>query len=202
MIRPRQPSWNRSASGSRPRTRELPGHHPDQPQVGADEPLPGAFALVLEQPELEIGRIGPAAPALPGRAGQQPGLDLVLQADHLGGGQQGLVVEGSVMADTMRARTGRPPEGLRQIVDNSADRLESGGRGCLAGAQVEGRLAGHLHRLAVAGVGARKVAVDRMAAAEAGQIVRQVRPDVSRVSHIVLTCLLVVLLDSERGENG
>ena len=92
VISPTHPSWNRSASGRWLRSATCRATMRDQPEVGSDEPLPGPLPILFEQQQLGLGGFDRPGSLEPGGPGQHAGLDLSLQADHLSGGQQGLLV--------------------------------------------------------------------------------------------------------------
>jgi hypothetical protein len=71
--------------------RELPTDHPDETQIGLDEPLSGQRSLIFEQSQFLLGRIGEARARQPRLSRQQASFDDALELDELGGGQLGLV---------------------------------------------------------------------------------------------------------------
>jgi hypothetical protein len=66
--------------------RKLPTDHPDETQVGLDEPLPGQRSLILEQAQFLLGRIGKARTRQSRVYRQQAGLDDALELDKFGRG--------------------------------------------------------------------------------------------------------------------
>jgi hypothetical protein len=88
--------------------RVLATDHPDQPEVGSDESLSGQLAVVFQDPQFLVGRIGKTKTRHSCISCQQPSLDRALQLGNLGAGQQlfsGVVVEVLNHADTL----GQPP---------------------------------------------------------------------------------------------
>jgi hypothetical protein len=67
--------------------RKLPTDHPDETQVGLDEPLSGQRSLILEQSQFLLGRIGKTRTRQSRISRQQARLDDALELDKLGGGQ-------------------------------------------------------------------------------------------------------------------
>jgi hypothetical protein len=89
--------------------RKLPTDHPDEAQVGLDEPLPGQRSLIFEQSQFLLGRIGKARPRQSRISRQQAGLCDALELDKFGRGQARFVGNIVVRLDHAHTVRQRPP---------------------------------------------------------------------------------------------
>jgi hypothetical protein len=101
--------------------RKLSTDHPDETQIGLDEPLPGQRSLIFEQSQFLLGRIGKAHTRQWCISRQQAGLDDALELDKLGRGQLvfvGNIVVGINHAHTVRQRPQLATPSSPKSVDN------------------------------------------------------------------------------------
>lgn len=101
--------------------RKLPTDHPDETEVGLDEPLPRQRSLIFQQSQFLLGRIGKARTRQSGISRQQAGLDNALYLDKLGVGRQGFVGDIAVSLDhahTLRERSSLATPSNPKSVDN------------------------------------------------------------------------------------
>jgi hypothetical protein len=101
--------------------RKLPTDHPDETQVGLDEPLPAQCSLIFEQSQFLLGRIGKARTRQSRISRQQAGLDGALELHKRDGGQLGFIGDSVVSLDhahTVRQRSPLATPSNPKSVDN------------------------------------------------------------------------------------
>jgi hypothetical protein len=101
--------------------RKVSTDHPDETQIGFDEPLPGQRSLIFELSQFLLGRIGKARTRQSCISREQAGLHDALELDKLGGAQLvfvGDIVVGINHAHTVRQRPQLATPSSPKSVDN------------------------------------------------------------------------------------